>query len=260
MTFQLLPVADGSDNYFWTVLRAPKELGDIIADSCVSARVHFFSVIFIRWFFLSSEKFIFENQGVRVECYKNWRKILFFWIKIILKCNAASSTYNSRWKSRDRAKPEVSRKVADVEGSDRVIGQSMNHILHNPKHFVTLVFDTVVNDLRFHVWILNREIFLETLDRIEIFLKEIDTINRDAESGGRGSALSTTSPNPPDALWYQGYRQPMLHPSGTKLSGRSKLISYSVWVLRFRSSPFFLQLEIGYDPRTAQSHDRIQSL
>ena len=33
----LLPVADGGGHYFGTVLRAPEELDNIIADSCVSA-------------------------------------------------------------------------------------------------------------------------------------------------------------------------------------------------------------------------------
>ena len=33
----VLPVADGGGHYFGTVLRAPEELDNIIADSCVSA-------------------------------------------------------------------------------------------------------------------------------------------------------------------------------------------------------------------------------
>ena len=59
----VLPVSNGELNFKSTVLRAPKELDDIIADLSFSARVYFFLI------------FLFENI-----CGARRKIMLLFWM------------------------------------------------------------------------------------------------------------------------------------------------------------------------------------
>ena len=58
---RLLPVPNLSEEFKSTYLRAPGELDDNIADSCVSAKTLFVADIFIQKYFRSSEKRNLEN-------------------------------------------------------------------------------------------------------------------------------------------------------------------------------------------------------
>ena len=90
----LLPVADGGDNCFWTVLRAPEELADIIADSGVSAMLYFPKFFVFENFEISPRNFDLKSLSFELsrkileKTFKSVQKHYFMFTKqfLIRKC------------------------------------------------------------------------------------------------------------------------------------------------------------------------------